>query len=76
MKLKKKYGGNTLGNNKINEKIIEMIRKKTENNELIGDFLIELLYYENEHPNQWKYKKFYKNQIEIFLEKGENKNEN
>lgn len=52
---------------KVNERILEAIRKSSEDDELIQKFLIEMIYEEATNPG-W-YKEIYKRGIEKYVSK-------
>ncbi len=54
---------------KVNERILEAIRKSSEDDESIQDFLIEMIYEEATNPG-W-FKDIYKRKINEYLHKGE-----
>jgi len=51
---------------KINERILEGITKNSGGDEVIKDFLINLIYEEADHPGQWWWKDTYKKLIDRF----------
>jgi len=51
---------------KINERILEGITKNSVGNEVIKNFLIDLIYEEADHPGQWWWKDTYKKLIDRF----------
>ena len=52
---------------RINERILDTLREKTQKDELIGKFLEELLFVESENPG-W-FKELYRQKIEKYAEK-------
>ena len=62
-----------MGENRINERILTGIRESSGGDGKIARFLIDILYEEAEHPNQWWWKEPYKKKIEEYLKEwGEN----
>ena len=61
---------------RINERILREIRESSKNDEVIANFLIDLLYEEAEHPGQWWWKNIYKKKIKQYSEKWGKINEN
>lgn len=59
-----------MSDGKINEAILKGIRENCENDEVISEFLVDLIYEEAEHPGgQWRWKDNYKKKIEQYSEK-------
>lgn len=60
---------------KINEKILKGIKKNCEDDEVLADFLIYLVYEEAEHSGKWWWKDTYRKKVEEFSEKWGGSNE-
>lgn len=59
-----------MSDGRINEAILKGIRENSENDEVISEFLVDLIYEEAEHPGgQWRWKDNYKKKIEQYAEK-------
>ena len=58
---------------KVNERILEAIRKNSEDDEPIQDFLIEMIYEEATNPGQFK--ELYKRKIKEYVIKGSGEDE-
>jgi len=59
----------------INERILTGIRKSNKDDEIIN-FLIDILYEEAEHSGQWWWKETYKKKIEEYSKEWGENNEN
>jgi len=64
-----------MANVKINKRILEAIREKTNDVEPIRDFLTELLDEESRRPGSWWFKEYYKKKIEEYSQKWGEQNE-
>jgi hypothetical protein len=51
---------------KINEQILEGIRENSGGNEVIKNFLIDLIYEEADHPGQWWWKETYRKGVDKY----------
>ena len=49
---------------KLNEKILQGIKEKSEGDNIIEKFLIDLVYEEASHSGIWRWKEIYKQKIE------------
>ena len=54
---------------KIREQIITAVRKSAESNELVGEFILEMLYEESLHAGQWWFREPYKKKMESYIKK-------
>ena len=62
-----------MSRNGINERILEGIRKTSEDDQILNDFLIELIYKEVEHPGWWR--ELYRKLIEKYSDEWGDENE-
>jgi hypothetical protein len=53
----------------INERILNLVKKKTSHDPQMYNFLIGLLFWEVENPTTGRYKDHYRGKIEIFSKK-------
>lgn len=65
-----------MSDGKINEQIIKWIRKNSGNDEVISNFLFDLLYEEVEHPGQFWWRDTYKKKIKEYIKKWDYSDEN
>jgi hypothetical protein len=65
-----------MSNIKINERILEGIREKSEGDKVIEKFLIDLIYEEADHPGNWWWKETYKKQVDKLSSDWEGGDEN
>jgi len=56
-----------MGDGKINERILKGIRENSKTDNVISDFLIDLIYEETKHPGWWK--EIYKKKILQYSDK-------
>jgi hypothetical protein len=61
---------------KINERILNSIRENSNNDNIIEQFLIDLVYEEASHRGQWRWKDTYNKLIDKYLSDWEIDNEN
>ena len=59
---------------KIDSKMIETLRQNSKNDDVIADFLIDLIYEEVDNSPAWHWKNVYKNKLRHYSEKWRNKN--
>jgi hypothetical protein len=64
-----------MSNGIISDQILNCIRKNSENDVAIENFLTELICEEAEHHGQWWWKDVYKKKIDVFSEKWEDSHE-
>lgn len=64
-----------MGKNGINERILTGIKKSNKDDEIIN-FLIDILYEEAEHSGQWWWKETYKKKIKEYSKEWYENNEN
>ena len=58
-----------MASGKINEQILQTIREHAEDDLVLQEFLIELLYEEAEHVGRWRAKNVYDKKVEKFAKK-------
>jgi hypothetical protein len=56
---------------KINEEVLKVLHDKTKENEILRDFLIDLIFAEREQVGRWHFKKYYQEKIEEYVQKKE-----
>lgn len=61
---------------RINEEILKWIKEYCKDDEILGDFLKELILEEAENPGWWKWREKYLEKITVFSEKWSVHNEN
>jgi hypothetical protein len=61
---------------KINIRILEGVRKNSQGDKVIENFLIDLIYEEADHPGNWRWKDEYRKQVDKFSKEWEVDNEN
>jgi hypothetical protein len=60
---------------KIHSQIVKKIRQNSEEDEVIGDFLIDLFYEEAEHSPRWHWRKVYNKRVEQYSQDWSDKDE-
>jgi len=64
-----------MSDGKINERILELVKKLTGDDKKLADFLKELLLEEIENPGQWQWNKTYRKLVEKYAEQWSNEYE-
>lgn len=59
----------------ISDRILKAIARNCDNDEVVFDFLKNLLVEEADHPGQWWWKEIYRKNIEKYSKKGQKENE-
>lgn len=65
-----------MSDRKINPQIIDELRKNSEGDKQIADFLIELIIKEADNLPKWRWKKVYQKKLEQYSSEWRNENEN
>jgi hypothetical protein len=65
-----------MSGSKINEQILKWIMEYCEEDKVVRDFLIDLIYEEVEHSGQWRWKDTYRKKIKKYSENWSIQNEN
>lgn len=61
---------------KIDLQMIKELRKNSEGDDVIADFLTDLIYEESNNSARWRWKKSYLKKVQKYSSKWRNKNEN